>query len=102
MSNFTEEQKKAFVSLAQRYDQPVFEIVNRGNNVEIYVVSEEEAKILDEFSSKICGLVVKDYPDHEGKDEDINADAEMVVHMISDILSESNFEVICSSLNSTS
>ena len=93
MSNFTEEQKSAFLSLSKKYDQQVFQIINRGTATEIYVESKEEAQIIDEFSNKICALVVKDYPDYEGKDEDINADAEMIVHMISDVLSESGYDV---------
>jgi len=93
MSNFTKEQKEAFVYLSEKYDQQVFKIVNRGADNEIYIESEEEAKIIDEFSNKICALVIKDYPDHERKDEDINADAEMIVHMVSDILSDSGYDV---------
>ncbi len=93
MSNFTEEQKNAFLYLSEKYDQPVFQIVNRGAVNEIYLETREEANIIDKFSDKICTLVVKDYPDHEGTDENINADAEMVVHMISNILAESGYDV---------
>ena len=92
MSNFTKEQKAAFLSLARKYDPQVFEMVNRGNEIEICVGSAEEANRLEIFSTEICSLVIKDFPDHDGVDEDINADAEMVVHMISDILSESGFQ----------
>jgi hypothetical protein len=93
MNNFTAEQKKAFLSLSKKYDLKVYEIAARGGPTEISILSEEEAMLLDKFSSKICELVIKDYPDIEGDDEDINADAEMLVHMISDILSESDFEI---------
>lgn len=89
MSNFTKEQKLAFLSLAEVYDKKVYEIVSRGNSTEITVVSKDEAEVLESFSSKVCELVIKDYPDIDGADEDINADAEMVVHMVSDILTES-------------
>lgn len=54
-------------------------------------MSKEEAVMLEAFSSKICDLVLKDYPDYDGKDEDINADAEMVTYMVADILSQSKF-----------
>ncbi|WP_288129439.1 hypothetical protein [Microbulbifer sp.] len=91
MSNFTKEQKLAFLSLAEAYDKKVYEIVSKGDSTEILVTSKDEAEALENFSSKVCGLVVKDHPDIDGVDEDINADAEMVVHMVSDILNESEF-----------
>ena len=93
MSNFTKEQKKAFLSLSEKYDLKVYEMASRGGPTEINISSEEEAMLLDQFSSKICELVIKDYPDIDGNDEDINADAEMLVHMVSDILSESGFHI---------
>ncbi len=91
MTDFTIEQKEAFLSLAKRYDGNVYEIATRTDSTEITVISKEEAVMLEAFSSKVCDLVLKDHPDYDGKDEDINADAEMVTYMISDILSDSDF-----------
>lgn len=91
MSDFTIEQKSAFSVLAKKYNETVYGIVSREGQTEVCIQSNEEAKALDEFSNSICSLVIKDFPDIEGKDEDINADAEMVVFMIADILSESEY-----------
>ena len=93
MSKFTPEQKKAFLLLSEQYDEKVYSIIKRGEPDEICVESKEEAVILENFSNKICALVVKDYPDHTGKDEDINADAELIVHMISDVIADSGFAI---------
>ncbi|WP_444930450.1 hypothetical protein ACJJIF_01290 [Microbulbifer sp. SSSA002] len=92
MSNFTKEQKLTFLALAEAYDKKIYDIASQGDSCCIEITSKGEAESLAFFSSKICALVFKDYPDITGKDEDINADAEMVVHMISDILSESEFD----------
>lgn len=93
MSNFTEEQKSAFLFLAKKYDIEVYEIASRGDMAEIKVLSEEEALLLNKFASTICEVVVKDYPDIDGADENINADAEMVVFMVADILLEAGFDI---------
>jgi hypothetical protein len=93
MSNFTGQQKKAFLFLSEKYDPAVYAIVARGMETEISVSSRDEAVLLDKFSEKICGFVINDYPDIDGDDEDINADAEMVVFMISDVLSDAGYEV---------
>jgi hypothetical protein len=93
MSNFTKEQKAAFLSLAEMYDEAVYKIAHGCNSTEIFVHTREEANALDKFSSRICGLVYKDHPDIAGADEGINADAEMVVYMISDILEDSGFGI---------
>ena len=93
MSNFTIEQKGAFLSLAEEYDPRVYEIVARGGSTEISISSEDEALLLDKFSATICERVIKDHPDIQGADEDINADAEMLVFMVTDILSEAGFDI---------
>ncbi len=93
MSNFTKEQKAAFLALSKVYDNKVYEVVLRGNDTEINILSEDEGQLLEDFSRRIYDLVIKDFPNIEGEHEDINADAEMLVHMISDILSESNFTI---------
>ncbi len=89
----TKEQKSAFLSLSEEYDLKVYEIVSKGSATEVMVSSEEEAILLNGFASKICELVIKDYPDIDGVDESINADAEMIVYMISNILSEAGFDI---------
>ena len=89
MSNFTEEQKNAFLILSKKYALDVYQIVSRGDSTDVDVLNEGEAILLDQFSSRICDLVIRDYPD----DEDMYADAEMIAFMISDILSESGFEI---------
>jgi hypothetical protein len=93
MSNFTKEQKSAFLSLAEEYDLKVYELISRGGSTEITVTTEEEAMLLNKFASTSCELVVKDHPDVEGVDENINADAEMAVYMVTDVLFESGFDI---------
>jgi hypothetical protein len=88
MSKFTPEQKQALLNLTRRYAPNLYPIVGRGPADDVTVLSDEEAVLLDDFASRVTTLVIRDFPDHEGKDEDINADAELVVHMIADILSE--------------
>ena len=91
MNTFTEEQKKALLVLSEKYDSKVYEIVSRGRSTEISIFSKAEAVLLEQFSSRVCGLVIKDNPDITGRDIDINADAEMIVHLVSDVLYESDF-----------
>lgn len=93
MSNFTKEQKIAFLSLAEEYDLNVYEIISKGGPNEINVSNQDEAALLNAYASTICELVVKDHPDIDGVDENINADAEMVVYMVADILSEAGFDI---------
>ncbi|GAB2190049.1 hypothetical protein MAH1_16570 [Sessilibacter sp. MAH1] len=93
MSNFTKEQKSAFLSLAEEYDVKVYEIISKGGPTEIIVSNKEEAMLLNNFASTICQLVVKNHPDIEGVDEDINADAEMIVYLVTDVLTEAGFDI---------
>lgn len=93
MSNFTKEQKSAFLSLAEEYDVKVYEIISKGSPTEIIVSNKEEAMLLNNFASTICQLVVKNHPDIEGVDEDINADAEMIVYLVTDVLTEAGFDI---------
>ena len=92
MSNVTKEQKQAFLHIAESYNTDVYDIIRRGSSDEIIISSQSDADKLEEFSGKVCDLVFKDYPDIEGKHEDINADAEMIVHIIADVLTESQFK----------
>lgn len=89
MNSFTEEQKKAFLVLSERYAPEVHQIVSRGGATDIGVLTKGEAILFDQFSSKVCDLVIRDYPN----DEDLGADAEMIAFMIADILSESGFDI---------
>jgi hypothetical protein len=93
MSRFTAVQKAAFSALAKRYSPAVHAVVSRGDAESIEVRSREEAALLDEFADRICGMVQRDHPDYDGSDEDINADAELVVHMVSNVLADSGFAV---------
>lgn len=88
MSKFTVQQKEALLHISRLYNPSVHEIVNRGGAEDISIKSSEEGKILDDFADKVCALVGRDYPDYLGRDEDINADAQMVVGMISKVLAE--------------
>lgn len=88
MSKFTVQQKEALLHLSRLYSPPVHEIVNRGGAEDVSIKSSEEGKILDDFADKVCMLVGRDYPDYLGRDEDVNADAQMVVGMISKVLAE--------------
>jgi hypothetical protein len=88
MSKFTPEQKQALVNLTQRYAPGLYPVVSRGPADDVTVLSDEEADLLDDFAARVTTLVVRDFPDHSGQDEDINADAELVVHMIADIITE--------------
>jgi hypothetical protein len=91
MSRFTPQQKEAFLNLTRRYSPASYEIVNRGAADGISVWSHEEAKTLDEFADRICAQVGRDHPDYLGRDEDINADAQMIVHTVSKILADDGF-----------
>ncbi len=93
MSNFTKEQKSAFLSLAEEYDVKVYEIISKGSPTEIIVSNKEEAMLLNNFASTICQLVIKNHPDLEGVDEDINADAEMIVYIVTDVITEAGFDI---------
>ncbi|GAB2198997.1 hypothetical protein [Sessilibacter sp. MAH4] len=93
MSNLTKEQKSAFLSLAEAYDVKVYEIISRDGPTELTVSTKEEAMLLNNFASTICQLVVKNHPDIEGVDEDINADAEMIVYIVTDVLTEAGFDI---------
>jgi len=92
MSRFTSQQKQAFLSLARRYSPAVYEVIKQGDPQEISVSSQDEAIVLDDFADKVCALVVRDHPDYAGRDEDINADAELVVKMVASVLAEYGFE----------
>ena len=93
MSRVTQQQKDAFLALARRYSPPVHSLVLRGGADEIVVKSRHEAAVLDESASGICTRVRQDYPDYEGKDADVNADAELIVHLVADILADHGFEI---------
>jgi hypothetical protein len=88
MSRFTVQQKEALLHLSRLYSPAVHEIVNRGGAENISIRSSEEGKILDDFAGEVCPLVGRDHPDPLGRDEDIHADAQMVVGMISKVLAE--------------
>ena len=88
MSKFTPQQKHALLHLARAYAPAVHAVVSRGAADEVAVYSDGDAALLDEFAAKITTWVVRDYPDYAGKDENVNADAELAVHMIADVLAE--------------
>ena len=93
MSKVTLEQKRALAELSKRYSPPVYAIVARGADDEIRIQSREEAALIDEFANNICSLVLKDHPNYTGRDADINADAELVVHLVAGVLAEQGFEI---------
>lgn len=93
MSRFTLQQKEAFLHLARLYSPAVYEIVKHGGAEDLSIRSSEEGKILDDFADLVCTLVGRDYPDHPGRDADINADAQMVVGMVSKVLAEYQLEL---------
>lgn len=88
MSKVTPQQKQALIHLARRYAPAVCEIVERGAVDDISIFTDREAALLDEFAATITSGVVRDYPDYMARDENINADAELAVHMIADLLAE--------------
>jgi hypothetical protein len=90
MTTFTKQQQVAFLALAEKYDKNVFALLNKQQG-DISVSNAEEAALLENFSAKVCDWVLKDHPDYDGKDEDINADAEMVSFMIADILADAGY-----------
>ncbi len=91
MSRISTVQKAAFVAFAKIYDAPTHEIVSKGDAEEIIVLNQQDADVLNHFADNICRWVGRDYPDYEGSDEDINADAEKITFLISTILHESGF-----------
>lgn len=90
MSEFTKEQHSAFLVLAEKYDKNVFALLGKQQGA-ISVSNAEEAALLENFSGKVCDWVLKDHPDYDGKDKDINADAEMVSFMLANILADAGY-----------
>lgn len=90
MTTFTEQQQAAFLMLAEKYDKNVFALLSKQQGA-ISVSNADEVALLENFSGKVCDWVLKDHPDYDGKDEDINADAEMVSFMIADILADAGY-----------
>lgn len=90
MTTFTKQQQAAFLALAEKYDKNVFALLSKQQGA-ISVNNAEDAALLENFSGKVCDWVLKDHPDYDGKDEDINADAEMVSFMIADILADAGY-----------
>ncbi|WP_166840755.1 hypothetical protein [Rheinheimera pleomorphica] len=90
MSEFTKEQHSAFLALAKKYDKNVFALFGKQQGA-ISVSNAEEAALLGNFSGKVCDWVLNDNPDYDAKDEDINADAEMVSFMLADILADAGY-----------
>ena len=90
MSEFTKEQHSAFLALAEKYDKNVFALLSKQQGA-ISVNNAEEAALLRNFSGKVCDWVLKEQPDYDGKDEDINADAEMVSFMLANILADAGY-----------
>jgi hypothetical protein len=88
MSRFTPQQKQALVALAKQYSPEVHRVITRGDVDEVTIESREEATLLEAFADSITTQVMRDYPDHAGRDEDIHADAELSVHMIADVLAD--------------
>jgi hypothetical protein len=66
----------------------VKEILLRGNDEEIIIMNQKEVEEMKIFAENIVNWVFTDYPDYMGKDEDINADAEKAVFIISNVLSD--------------
>lgn len=88
MSKFTPPQKQALVELARKYAPAVHLIVTRGGEEDVTIESDDEAALLENFADKVTTMVMRDFPDHAGKDEDIHADAELAVNMIADVLAD--------------
>lgn len=86
--NMSAEQKAAFVLLARRYDPDVYKIVSRGDPETIQLESDEELAEIELFSSKIVSLVGNDFPEADGKDQDINDDAVMVAFLCSRVMTD--------------
>ena len=93
MSNITPEQKAVLVELATRYSPPVRDLLMRGADDQVLVNSRAEAAMLDEFANNICSHVVRDHPNHAGSDEEVNANAELSVHLIANILHEHGYAI---------
>jgi len=93
MSNVTTEQKDVFLELAARYSAPVHALVARGRNAQILIQSRSEAATLDEFANNIVAMVLHDHQDYAGADEGIHANAELVVHIVADLLHEHGYAI---------
>jgi hypothetical protein len=88
MSKVTPQQKHALVDLARRYAPEVHTVVSRGADDDVTIDTDAEAALLDDFADRVAALVLRDHPDHAGADEDVNADAELAVHMIADVVAD--------------
>ncbi|MET0387002.1 MAG: hypothetical protein ABW321_13635 [Polyangiales bacterium] len=88
MHEFTTAQKAALLRLTHRYAPEAHAVVSRGGEDDVTVHSDADAALLDDFAERVVDLVLRDFPDYAGKDENVHADAELVVHMIADILAE--------------
>ena len=87
-NTFTVAQKDMFLKLARKYDPEVYRIVARGNRETIEIENDDELAEIELFADKIVGLVGNDYPDADGKDEDINDDAVSVAFLTSRIIQD--------------
>jgi hypothetical protein len=88
MSKFTREQKAALLGLAERYGPEILAVAKRGGAEDVSVLNRDEALLFERFADGIVAKVFRDHSDVEGEHGDINADAELVVHMIADVLAE--------------
>lgn len=87
MGNVTTEQKLMLNDLANRYDERVVAILKTGGDETIDVMNDARAAILESFADKIVEVVGNDFPDFEGKDRDINDNAQLAVFVISRVIS---------------
>jgi hypothetical protein len=99
MTRLTVEIKNVFKVLAEKYDTKVCSILTHGKEDEVKVTSEHEAVLLDKFAENIVEWVYRDYPDYEGKDKDINEDAQLVANHVPGIVGE--YYKSCESKNRT-
>jgi hypothetical protein len=51
-------------------------------------LKENVIRALDGFAETLTSRVLRDFPDYAGRDENIHADAEMVVHMVADVIAD--------------
>ena len=87
-NNVTKIQKEMLIALSDRYDERLRNVLRRGDETSVVLITDQDAAICESFSEVICDKVAGDFPDYEGKDYDINQDAQLTVFLMSRLVAE--------------
>ena len=86
MSDLTHEQRSMLIALANKYDERLAGVLLQLGNQDIVINSDQQAAIWESFSEKIADLVSRDHPGDDGRDADMNAEAELAVFLVSRLM----------------